>query len=183
MAENDDPLETVVYECQQAAKQLGELFHKNRTVAEVERKRRSTPPLSARSAVPGQWVRTGAWPMKCVTSSAVRPYTTGALSASAQSRCFPPTPAMPGCWILPSGWPFDWRAMAIPIQSTSMRPTPTSPSPGPGITTSTVQLSYTATESPIGFSPSLATPQTRSVNCADRENFKYFWLVLVAYRE
>src|SRR5215469_5917498 len=122
--------------------------------------------------------------MKCVTSSAVRPSTTGALSASARWRCFPPTPAMPGCWILPSGWPFDWRAMAIPIQSTSMRPTPTSPSPGPGITTSTVQLSYTATESPIGFSPSLATPQTRSVNCADRENFKYFWLVLVvAYRE
>src|SRR5215472_10784562 len=117
--------------------------------------------------------------MKCVTSSAVRPSTTGALSASARWRCFPPTPAMPGCWILPSGWPFDWRARAIPIQSTSMRPTPTSPSPGPGITTSTVQLSYTATESPIGFSPSLATPQTRSVNCAERENFKYFWLVLV----
>jgi len=39
--------------------------------------------------------------------------------------------------------------------------------PGPGITASTAQPSYTATESPIEFSPSLATPPTRSVNCVD----------------
>jgi hypothetical protein len=37
MAEDDDAVETVVYQRQQGAKELGELFHGNRTVAEVEK--------------------------------------------------------------------------------------------------------------------------------------------------
>src|SRR5215467_15624389 len=36
--------------------------------------------------------------MKCVTSSAVRPSTTGALSASARWRCFPPNSG--DAWLL-----------------------------------------------------------------------------------
>jgi hypothetical protein len=39
VAEDDDAVETVVYQRQQGAKELGELFHGNRTVAEVGEKR------------------------------------------------------------------------------------------------------------------------------------------------
>jgi len=38
VAADDDAVETVVYQCQQAAKELGELFHGNRTVAELGEK-------------------------------------------------------------------------------------------------------------------------------------------------
>ena len=41
--------------------------------------------------------------MKSVTFSAVPPYTMDVLSVSVRWHCFPPTPAMPGCWTPPNG--------------------------------------------------------------------------------
>src|SRR5712691_6081624 len=79
VTEDDDAVETVVYQCQQAAKELGELLHGNFTVAESREQRWGAKRSSARRAAPGLMARVGVWPMRCVTSSAVPPYTTGVL--------------------------------------------------------------------------------------------------------